>query len=116
MWGGQGVRVRPSGLQLWAWACSPSGPLPSLPSALRDGEQALQAALWRVPGQWAASQVSPRTAFGKRLEGGCGWEEAGSFFLSFSAVGATSGSSCLCLLTPAPRTPPTARCGLVFFL
>ena len=75
VWGGQGVKVRPSSLQCWAWDCLPSGLLPSLPSSL-------QAELSRVLGQWATGQVSPRRAFGKRLEGGCGWEEAGSFFLS----------------------------------
>lgn len=70
VWGGQGVRT--SGLQSWAGDCLPSSLFLSLPSALPGREWTLQAALSRVPGQRAAGQVSPKRAFGKRLESGWG--------------------------------------------
>lgn len=67
-----GHLVSSAGLGLW-----PSGLFLSLPSALRGREWALQAVLSRVLGHWAAGQVSPRRACGKRLESGWGGRKHG---------------------------------------
>lgn len=102
-WGGQGR----SGLLVSTagWACLTPGPFLILPSVLHGRRCALQAVLPRVLGQWAAGLVLPTGGFGKRLEGGWGWEEAWYFFPSFSGLNVISGN---CHIFPMTLTPAVA--------